>query len=423
MLLTLVSSLWAIDLCQYQGQKIRSKEIEGLETTRSFVVEREFLMESTFDCALWTQEKDELESVGIFAEVGLKVEPGPEGLTLRYQFKELLPWLALPAMKQSDQVGWMLGPGLAAVNLLGRDIFVQAFYRTDVSPKFNTTDEFLITLHSKYLGDIPLEYGFAWAKLDTYNELKEFFEKSQDLKLNLSYPIWQNLDLLMTLGDYMVERDSTQGFYRESGTSHSPHLGGGLRWDGIDNLTNPRSGFYQELQWRQYGKKLGGSTESDFSELLWDQRSVNSWGRHIFIATTLVRWRQGQVPFYERLEPGGANSFRPWAPGSEHSGESEVLGNLEYRFEWIPKTIFHMSWIDQSGYWGLQPVVGADLVNIWSKQSSQDELTWGYYGGVHILIPAINRIRIEFGNEYARMDWVMQIGLFEKSESQKWRVR
>lgn len=428
-LLVLSSIQWAFsktptqDFCQFNGQPIISKETQGLETTKPWIVTRELQQGQDFQCEAWIKEKNLLESLGIFAEVNLGVQAEGEGVALTYEFKELLPWLLLPAAKQSDQAGWMVGPGIAAVNLFGRDIFVQAFYRTDVTPKFNTTNEFLMNVRSPYVGDLPLNYNFAWVKLDTYNPLKEYNENSHDINLILRYPIWKELEVLTFGGAFIVNRDTTLGFARDEGSSKSPSIGGGFLWDAVDNITNPRSGMYQEVSYRVQGEALGGSVEGDFSETLWDQRFYASAGDHILASSSLLRWRRGRVPFYETYEPGGANSFRAWMPGPENSGESEVLANVEYRYELVPKTTMKLPFIDQSGYWGLQPVLGVDAVSLWSREGNDDINAYGYYGGLHILIPAINRIRIEVGNEFARNNWVVQVGLFEKTFIQRWRLR
>lgn len=441
-----------VDFCEFNGHLVESITYEGLETTKLHVVEREIRQGAFFDCEIHQREKNELESLGIFAEVSSEViettsathqnpsspipDPDstrqsagslidkPSRVSIRFQFKELLPWLILPAMKQSDQAGWMFGPGAAAVNLFGNDIFLQAFYRTDISPRFNTTEEFLFDVQGNYIADQPLWWNFAAVKVAAFNELKTYQEESLDINLILRYLVWRDLEVVSWSGAFIVDRDTTQGFLGTDGKSHSPWLGLGLRWDGVDNLTDPKKGVYSEVIFRQFGKKWGGSQESDFSEWLSDQQYYLSAGlNHTWIISNLVRWRQGEVPFYESFEAGGANSFRPWMPGPERSAESELLASFEYRWTWIPKTTYQFPLLDVPSYWGLQPVVGLDLVNLWSQDARGDVSALGYYGGIHVMVPALNRIRIEVANEFDRNNWVLQIGIYEKAIPQRWRLR
>ncbi len=417
---------YAQEYCEYNGSIIDARILTGNHATHPDVIQRELDPSSVFQCDTWTSEKNRLESLGIFGEVTLHIKTlniKSNQVTLEYQFKELKPWLPIPTLKKSDQVGWMIGPGIAAVNLLGRDIFVQAFYRTDVYPKLNTTDEFLIAVQSPYVGDIPFEYSFGWLKLNTMNLNKDFEENSHDIQFSGKYPIWSELQVVMLGNAYLVGRNADPRFARSEGTSKSLGMGAGLAWDSRDNLTNPRGGFYNEVSFTKLGGKFLQGNESDFSETLWDFQAYQSFNKHIFLSVNLLRWRNGKVPFYETFETGGANSFRAWLPGPNHSGESELLLNLEYRYELVPKTSKMIPYIDQSFYWGLQPVLGYEIINLWSQKSQGNEIAQAYYGGVHILLPALNRLRVEFGSEVSRLEIVTQIGLFEKSETSRWRIR
>ena len=86
---------------------VASIEFEGSEQTQTWVVQNHIQHEPglRFSCEVWVREKTALENLDIFATVDLNATTTAKGLELRYQFVELPPFFAFPAIKATDQQG------------------------------------------------------------------------------------------------------------------------------------------------------------------------------------------------------------------------------------------------------------------------------------------------------------------------------
>ncbi len=181
------------------------------------------------------------------------------------------------------------------------------------------------------------------------------------------------------------------------------------------------------MKFTQYGEKLGG--DGDYSEYTFDFRGYIPVGiRHIIHLNTLGRYRPGSMPAYELYHAGGVNSLRSFEPDPEICGQHEVLGTVEYRYEFFANrqiTIFNMN-----GYYGIQLAAGADNAWEWLPDESFKERRYynSVYAGIHLLVPVLERIRLEFGVNSFDVDrktfkFGINMGWYEKAYTQRRRVR
>ena len=91
-----------------------------------------------------------------------------------------------------------------------------------------------------------------------------------------------------------------------------------------------RFGVYQEWLWTYNGGIL--NSDQDYQEFLWDSRFYYTLNRFVSGASSLLRYRPGDVAFYDRLHHGGANTFRGFDPDSLCYGTHEWILNFEERF-------------------------------------------------------------------------------------------
>ncbi len=199
-----------------------------------------------------------------------------------------------------------------------------------------------------------------------------------------------------------------------------PQIGGGLLLDTRESRVNPHRGLYLEGLGNVYGGLLGGST--NYMELLIDGRSFLAFGeKHILHTSLLIQNRWGKVGSYDKYYGGGSNSLRGFVAG-DFIGDGEILTTLEYRYEWIGNKTF--SFFGIHGFIGLQWVLGVDGGYFWEKQNwTKGEEGWGGYTGFHVLLPGLDRLRIELGSQITKVKWEFAVGLFEKSSTQRWRIR
>jgi outer membrane protein assembly factor BamA len=216
-------------------------------------------------------------------------------------------------------------------------------------------------------------------------------------------------------------------FHGEGGRDFLPSAGVGIIIDTRERIMNPHRGFYLEGRYSLYGKLLGG--DGNFSECLADFRGYAPLSeRQILYLGTLGRYRPGSVPAYEFYHAGGVNSLRTYDPDPERFAQHETLATAEYRFEIFTRK--PVSLFDIKGYYGIQLVAGADYAAQWKPgdRFSGGNSYCSVYGGIHLLVPALERVRIEFGfNSPGWQDKSVTIGFgigwYEKSETQRYRVR
>ena len=393
------------------GKRIASVRLAGLEDTDPRVVERELFHSSgaKFSGREFLDEKSRLESLDIFSDVSIACsETADGGLELEYRFTELLHWIPSPAGKKTDQDGWMLGVALAHLNVLGEDIRVEAQYRTSIDPLFDSK-EFAIYASSPWLGNLPVSWNFEFLRTDSWDDLRGFDDKSWFVHLELDAKLFRNLYLVFSPSYRYVE-----------GFGAVPDLGVGALLENRDSKTDPRRGAFEEFRVTRYG--VFDSSVENFVEYLWDNRLYVSRGRWITGASSLVRFRPGRQMFFDRLHQGGANTLRGFSPDSSVHGRHEAIWNIEERFVLLERRPFTV--LGANLFWGVQLVAGVEGSFLWDNRlPGWEDYRQSVYGGIHVLIPALDRLRIEAGYSPDGGGVKISIGLYDKNVSLRWRSR
>ena len=410
-----------------EGASVSSVSFEGLKHTKPRVVERELLNRAgePFSQEKFEMEKARLQDLDLFTEISVSCE----GTKLTYHFKEIFRWIPAPAGKKTDRDGLMLGAALANINVLGEDIRLEVQYRTTVDPFFDK-NEVAFYASSPYLFGLPLGWNLEFLMTDSYDEIRNFPERSLLWDLDLDYEVKEHLSLLGTMALRMI---STWG------GAVLPEIGAGVALDYRDSKLDTRDGVYFEYMLTHVG---GGSNflvynDSDcaegkecsnvgmgenYWELLTDARAYKTFGRFVTGATALVRLRPGDVKFYDYYYHGGANTFRGHEADSGSLGVHEALLTLEERFVLLERRAASVWGINF--FYGVQLVAGLDGSLLWDKgRPGWDNYEGAVYGGIHLVIPALDRIRFEVGYSPDRGEPVFYFGLFDKVISSRWRSR
>ncbi len=197
-----------------------------------------------------------------------------------------------------------------------------------------------------------------------------------------------------------------------------------MRWDSRDRVLEPRSGVFAETRFTQNGGDLGGP--ADYWEEMTDLRGYLPISkRNGLVADALYQYRYGtQLGRYDWFHVGGANTLRGYAENSFY-GRNECLLNTEYRFDALEERVQKLGpW---SLNYGVQLIAGFDAASVWGLQTNESALPQdfhpSFYTGVHILVPGLQRIRIEFGSHEIEGKIYGTLGLFEKTTTQRFRVR
>lgn len=408
------------------GAKIAGVRFEGLERTNTRVVERELQHKvgGFFSSDEFESEKLRLQDLDLFTEISVTCENASGGsLNLVYHFKEIFRWIPAPAGKTTDRDGLMVGLALANLNVAGEDIRAEVQYRTAVNPIFDK-NEYAFYASSPYFFGLPLGWNFEFLRTDSYDDLRNFRDESFLWDLDLDYEFLPHFSLLGTVAARNLEY-----------AAFLPEAGLGFAFDYRDSKLDTRKGVYFEYMLTHVGagdthdadcggilpcKEMGGE---NFWEYLTDARAYFTVNRFVTGATALVRLRPGDVERYDYFYHGGTNTFRGLdGPDSLHLGIHEAILTLEERFVLIERHAASVWGINF--FYGIQLVAGLDASILWDKGNpGWDDYEGAVYGGVHLVIPALDRIRFEVGYSPDTGEPKFTFGLFDKTTSARWRSR
>ncbi len=390
--------------------KIAGIRLEGLEVTRDRVIQRELVhrVSENFSAETWDGEKRRLESLDLFAHIELTCSVSDSGQMLHYRFSELFYLIPSPSTKKTDQDGWMLGLALAHLNIAGEDIRAEIQYRTSISP-WMESNEFALYAEVPRLLNTDMT-SLDLVRTDSWDNLRNYQEKSWLARLGFKKNIWKSVFGLAGISYRYLEN-----------FGYIPDGSLGLLFDNRDAALDPRRGFYSEWRLTQFGG-IPGSDEN-YREYLTDQRLYFSFSRLVSVVSVLGRYRPGDQKFYDRLHQGGANTLRGFDPDSSIHGKHEILWNAEERIVLLERRPFSI--FGARFFWGVQAVVGMDGSFLWDTRGlpAWENYRSSVYGGIHILIPALSRIRIEVGYSPDVGEPKIAIGLFEKTDTQRWFSR
>ena len=186
----------------------------------------------------------------------------------------------------------------------------------------------------------------------------------------------------------------------------------------VDRKIDTRDGWRLEGRWGWAGDPFGnvGSWQETLGDLrLWKQ----PWKRGpIFVGSLLARWRPGEVPFHQLYHQGGANSLRGYGAEADRRSRDELLSTLELRQVLVERRSFRLLGFDL--FAAVEGVAGVDAARQGFDADSRGMV--GAYGGLHLLLPGLDRLRIE--GAWSETDgFALYLGLYEKAVAQRWRSR
>lgn len=339
----------------------------------------------------------------------LSVAHSLNAVKLVYHVKEIFRWIPSPAGKKTDRDGFMIGLALANLNILGEDIRAEVQYRTSVNPFFDN-NEYAFYASSPYFLGLPIGWNFEFLRTNSWDDIRQFRDASWLVGLDVNWKLIPHFSIL----------GKTAYRYLEGGPEHLPEFGLGFAVDFRDSEIDTRKGIYFESMVSHMGFRQ--VNDEHYTEFLEDARAYYSFGPFVTGATALVRLRPGHVRYYDYFYHGGANTFRGHESSSKRLGEHEALVNLEERFVLLERRSASLWGINF--FYGLQLVAGLDGSLLWNKGApGWKNYEGAVYGGLHLVIPALDRIRFEVGYSPDHGEPVFHIGLFEKTTSARWRGR
>jgi outer membrane protein assembly factor BamA len=383
-----------------EGQVVEAVEIVGRRVTQEGVVTREIHTKAGEPLVVATVVADvqRLQNMQIFSEIGVVVEPlEDDRVRVRFVLKEMNSWLPTLAMQFTEENGFSIGPGVAALNLTGRNI------RLSGSAIFGGTTQFWSDFNWPWITGHHIGLRGRAAFLERTDTLNEFEEKSNELTLRPSRFLGEHGRLGAGFQFLTVESDRDGKTLSPTNKDTLVTLEASIGWDTRDSWNNPKAGWRNELVVKKTGGALGG--EGDFWTLILDiRRWQQTAARQRVMLSGLMSLQSGEVgidiPEYLQYRLGGANTIRGYdieKLGRTLFGRNQLIGTAEYSFRVVPMRRFDF-W-KLSFRLGLELALFGDVGVAWSESRdlNSKRTRAGGGAGVRLLIPGNEMVRVDFG--------------------------
>lgn len=378
------------------------KRVEGLKRTLPETVRQILSSSDTGSCdsVCVRDDLDAMDRLGVFAET--RVER--RGDTLVYSVREL-PWiLPVPNGRVSDEDGISLGAGLKTPNLLGRAVAGEFLFL------LGRSQEFQVSLTGDRFANRPIGFDLFAGRTDRHDDLRGFQETSHTGRLRLEVP--------------------TDAAIRAEGSVQVVDLGidrtASLSGDGRDLLASGMAGIVVDTRDRKSLVRRGTRLELSLERVGGDAdgwmvlNDMRGWvplsERFTLHGSWLSETQWGILGPWRTFVVGGGNTVRGLPAGSL-IGRSEYLATGELRWLAFPVRAFHI--LGQDLYWGSELVAGCDAAEVPSAgRIAAPFVSWDH------AVPFVERVRLSAGVD-PEAGWKVgfDLGLFEKSTAQRFRVR
>ncbi len=160
------------------GQIVTDIRVIGLETTKSYVVDRELATKVGEPFTKENEQKDyeRLDRLQIFSEVKIYTSLDNDGgLVVFIEVKETFAYLPVVSISVSDENGLSIGGGLKSVNLLGRAIYLSGVAR------FGGETTVEIDLRDPWVAGNRIGYQAEYYHRDRDNVIHGFTETADEV--------------------------------------------------------------------------------------------------------------------------------------------------------------------------------------------------------------------------------------------------
>ena len=123
-LIFLLSNIFGQETDSYKNPVISAIDIQGLQNTKSYIIEREIQhpLNIPIDSSLVEQDRNRLENLGIFSKVTWNELPLEDGTSiLNFRVIESISLLPIFSPVYNEEMGWFLILGTRLNNFRGRN--------------------------------------------------------------------------------------------------------------------------------------------------------------------------------------------------------------------------------------------------------------------------------------------------------------
>jgi len=364
-------------------RRIESFQIEGLKTTKEWIVRRMIHTKpgTLFQQSLVTQDLQRIFNLQIFQNVKTDVRPGQVDTTaviVVIQVDEKKTGVASIAAAYSDLDRFVLMASVAENNFRGRaeriSLDLEAFGRTSYDIRF--FEPFLDNKDTSLdvsIYNTERRRRFVGGGIPVADD--KFEERRMGGSLRLSRPVaptqrfaiglrseeitssflhaTRNIGQSGGVGPMSAVRPAQGGFYPPpgsfgpSGPGEAPgdivvsaplHPGGRVNsttlqytWDTRDIQTDPKRGNFRDLSVEIAGGLFGGASNYNLYSVEQRRYIPMRGGKDVLALRLMIGASTGGLPLFDSFSVGGATSLRGYEQ-DRFRGEKMVLGNVEYRY-------------------------------------------------------------------------------------------
>jgi outer membrane protein assembly factor BamA len=261
-------------------KKVKAIRVVGNQRTDESVFERELspVIGELFVEDYRSYAVGRLDRLGIFSSIKITPIEEEDGIVLLVDVKETLPIMPSVSLSISDENGFQYGGGLKVLNLKGEAIFLSG------KAMFGGATNFEFKLVNPWINGDKLSYSLDFYYRDRQNEVFGFNENAFEVyttflrqhNLRLNYGGRINLQYLKS--------DVPGKTISADNSDLAPSISGFLGYDSRDSWSNPRSGWWNEIEIQSVGPVLPPHL---------DHRNGGSGHRYL---AAVQRWRLEQYP-------------------------------------------------------------------------------------------------------------------------------
>lgn len=403
------------------GRIIKEIRISELKYTKEQIVTRELVSKvgEPFTRKTVQSDKANLDRLGIFSSVEIQALQEGEQVILDVRLVETFPYLPTLSFDVSEENGASIGPGIKATNLFGRAISLSG------AARFGGSTSFYARLERPWTRGRPLYYFGEYTYMNRFNEADDFPEVSNALDIKVGHFLGRNGRIGGIFSFLSLSSEIDGVTLSPSNTDQIPGLHFFIGYDSRDLDSDPRLGWWTEVELGKSGSFLGG--EGNFWTYIFDIRRYQPLaGRHNLDLFSLTTVRTGQVgvdiPLYLDFDLGGSNTIRGWTLGAS-TGKNQLINTIQYRYSLMERRPFKVKGIGL--YAGLQLAAFSDFGIAWSESSefNLENFIGGIGIGLRVLIPFVDVVRIDLAWGECNRGIGSHFAIEPKPERQRRRVR
>lgn len=420
-------ALEAPDYKALEGLPVLRIEISGNARTKEYVILRELQTGVGDSLNLATMQKDRTRLTRLSAFSRVEIVPRAEGDGVVYaiavdETAQIIPAL-LPGY--SEENGWYIGPMVSTTNLLGRAVMASAL------AQWGGVTNYSFNIDSPWLSvaDRQLSLSAGTSYKEREDKIRESQEISSATGIRTAFYPERRRIFSLGLGFQLLRTmsDKSGVTLSPSNSDHLYQLEVLLRANSVEDPLDPHSGWVAGVQEKRTGGALGGDGDSWRTQVdvaryqPLSARGVLAIGG-VFASQTGVVGED--IPTYLQYNLGGTNSVRGYSRtelGKELYGKNQILGTVEYSHLFMsPRQIQLFGLPFLKFRVGMNLVGFVDFGVAWTDpdELNTDRSRIGYGAGLHLMVPGIDRIRLDVG---LSQDGDVEFHLGTRAKFDAWR--